>query len=100
MRTSPVAKVLRVTTFVVFLIAGVSLVVMELWNALLPDLFGWQPISYVQGVGILILSRILFGGFRGGAGPAWHWKRRMVERWHRMTPDERQTFRQALRSRA
>ena len=100
MRRNPVTKVLRVTTFSVLLIAGVSLVVMELWNALLPGLFGWQPISYVQAMGILVLSRILFGGFRGGGGPAWRWRRRMLERWHRMTPEERQTFRQGLRGRA
>jgi len=100
MRRNPVTKVLRVTTFAVLLIAGVGLVVMELWNAVLPDLFGWQPISYVQAMGILVLSRILFGGFRGGGGPARRWRRRMLERWHHMTPEERRTFRQGLRSRA
>jgi len=72
-------------------------VVMLLWNWLLPGLFGWRTLGFWQAVGILALCRILFGshGFRGprssGAGP------RMVERWGRMTPEEREKFRQAIR---
>jgi hypothetical protein len=42
-----------------------GLVVMSLWNWLMPTLFGWHVISYWQALGLLILSKILFGGFRG-----------------------------------
>ena len=41
-------------------------VVQHLWNWLLPELFGWRQITFWQAVGLLALSRILFGG--GGFG--------------------------------
>ncbi|HZD95969.1 MAG TPA: hypothetical protein VE133_17035 [Candidatus Sulfotelmatobacter sp.] len=74
-------------------------VVMHLWNWLLPALFGWRQITFWQAVGLLALCRILFGshGFRGG--PRSHFRRRMAERWERMTPEEREKFRQSFRGR-
>ena len=41
-------------------------VVMWLWNRLLPGLFGFKLISYWQGVGLVILARLLFGSFGHG----------------------------------
>ncbi len=43
-------------------------IIMWLWNGLMPDIFGLTEINYWQGVGLLILSKILFGGFGGGNG--------------------------------
>jgi len=74
-----------------------GLIVMALWNALLPDLFGWPRLGFWQGLGLLVLSRILFGGWRGGAASRIHWRRRMRERWERMTPEEREKLRQGMR---
>jgi hypothetical protein len=37
--------------------------VMYLWNILLPGLFGIASINYWQSAGLIILSRLLFGGF-------------------------------------
>src|SRR5262249_40603247 len=93
-------KVIKVMLFVVLFIAIFSFVVMMLWNWLTPALFGWQPVSYWQAAAILILSRILFGGFHGRGGPPWHWRRRMMEHWEQMTPEEREKFRQGLQSRS
>lgn len=71
-------------------IAVVTGVVMVLWNALLPDLFaGVSPIGYWQALGVLVLSRLLFGGFRGGCHGRWH-KRR--EQWEALSPEEREQF--------
>ena len=93
-------KALKVAVLIIALIAVVGFVVMQLWNWLLPTLLGWPAISYLQATGILILTRILFGGFRGGSGgPGWHWRQRMLERWERMTPEEREKFRQGVRGR-
>lgn len=50
---------------VLFVTVG-GFVVRGLWNWLLPDLFGWPQISFWQGLGLLALSRILFGGIGGG----------------------------------
>jgi hypothetical protein len=35
---------------------------MRLWNALLPELFGWRQVTFWQALGLLVLCRILFGG--------------------------------------
>lgn len=48
-------------------IAALSYVVMLLWNNVVISLAdGIHAIDYCHAVGLLILSRILFGGFRGG----------------------------------
>lgn len=41
-------------------------VVMLLWNAVLPALLSVRSISYWQSVGLLVLARILVGGFGHG----------------------------------
>src|SRR5436309_1648185 len=78
---------------VAVVIAGVlGLVVMTLWNWLVPMLFGARSITFVQAIGLLVLSKILFGGFRGAPGMGGPWRHRMRERWARMTPEERDRF--------
>ena len=42
--------------------------VMHLWNWLLPPLFGWHLITFWQALGLLLLSRILFGSWGPGGG--------------------------------
>jgi len=73
--------------------------VQALWNWLMPALFGLHVITIWQAVGILILSKILFGGFRGGSRGGWGSRRRIIERWEKMTPEEREKFRQSMRGR-
>jgi len=78
-------------------------VVMRLWNWLLPSLFGWRQITFWQGLGLLALCRILFGSWGGHGSPRSNIRRRMKERmderWGRMTPEEREKFRQSFRGR-
>jgi hypothetical protein len=69
-------------------------VVMHLWNWLLPALFGLKTITFWQALGLLVLARILFGGL-GHHGN----DRSKGRRWQRMTPDEREKFRQNMRAR-
>lgn len=76
-----------------------GLAVMALWNWLVPAIFGWKAITYWQALGLLVLTRTLFGGFRGRAG-GMAWRHRMGERWERMTPEEREKMRELLLSRA
>ncbi len=73
-------------------------IVMRLWNWLLPGLFGWKLITFWQALGLLVLCRILFGGFRlGGPGsPRSRLRQRMAERWEKMTPEEREKCRQGF----
>jgi len=76
---------------VVLVIAAVlGAVVMALWNWIMPGLyFGISSIDYWHALGLLVLSRILFGGFRGHGG--WH-ERHKWQRWQAMTPQEREQF--------
>ena len=76
--------------FVLFIALG-GAVVMQLWNWLLPPLFGLPQVTFWQALGLLALCRILFGGFGR------HGLHRPDSR--RRTPEERERFRQALRER-
>jgi hypothetical protein len=66
--------------------------VMLLWNAVVPAIFvGSRSLDYPHALGLLVLSRILFGGFRGRGG--WH-GRRHWRRWQAMTPEERAEYKE------
>jgi len=92
-------RIVKFGLFAIVFLAVFTYIVMSLWNWLMPALFGWHVITYWQALGILILSKILFGGFRHGSHGRWHWKRRMMERWEHMTPEEREKFRASMRGR-
>jgi len=90
----------RMLRFGLFGLAGVAVfgfVMMSLWNWLMPALFGLPPIGFWQALGLLVLARVLFGGFRGGPTRHMRWRHRMKERWEQMTPEERERFREGLR---
>ena len=89
MKGRRVIRVLKIIFFVVVAVALFGLVVMQLWNWLMPDIFGLRAITFWQALGLLVLSKILLGGFRGGRGGKMFWRRRMMERWEKMTPEER-----------
>ena len=77
-------------------------VVMLLWNALLPAVLGVGTITFWQALGILILSKILFGGFSGGHG---HHRshhggmHNMRGKWMHLNPEEREKMKTEWRSR-
>jgi len=88
---------LKILLLVAAGIALVGAVVMLLWNALLPGLFGWPAITFWQALGLLVLTRILIGGLRGRWGGGDHWRARMAARWERMSDEERARFRAGMR---
>jgi len=88
---------LKVLLLVTLAATVFSFVVMWLWNWLMPAVFGLHVVSFWQALGLLVLSRILFGGFRGRPGFGKHWRQRMTERWEQMTPEEREKFRAGMR---
>ena len=68
-------------------------IVMKLWNALLPEIIGVREVSIWQAIGLLVLSRILFGGWgkfgRHHSGPqSAMWRRK----WHAMSDEEKEVF--------
>lgn len=77
--------------------AGFGAVVMVLWNWLMPLLFGLVTINFWQALGMLLLARILFGGF--GFGKRMNHKMHhpghqnpMKEKWMKMSPEQRMEF--------
>jgi hypothetical protein len=97
MRRYRFLRVLKIALLGSLAIGAVSFVVMCLWNALMPSIFAVRAISFWQALGLLVLSKVLFGGFRpaGGGGP--RWRQRLFERWEQMTPEEREKFQQGIR---
>ena len=82
-------KCLAMIPLVLAGIAALGYVVMLLWNWLLPALFdGTHEINYFQAVGVLVLSKILFG-MRGHGSCHQRWHR---HRWEHMSPEEREKF--------
>lgn len=77
--------------FLLFIALG-GTVVLQLWNWLLPSIFGWRQITFWEALGLLALCRILFGGL-GGRGLSSSRVR------GRMSPEDRERFRKGLRGR-
>ena len=90
-------RILKIALFATVAVAVISFVVMSLWNVLMPGVFGIRAISFWQALGLLVLCKILFGGFRPYGGGGSRWRRRMAERWEHMTPEEREKFKQGMR---
>jgi hypothetical protein len=86
---------------VIAAVAFFGWIVQSLWNWLIPAIVGWRPITFLQAIGLLLLCKILFGGFRGKGGMhgGMHWRHRLGERWEKMSPEEQEKFRQAWRGR-
>lgn len=98
-----IEMLLRVVLILLIVIAGFGRGVYHLWNWLMPTLFKLPAVTFWQAVGLLSLSWLLFGGWRGfpGAGPRLRgpWRRRMDGRWEKMTPEERAKFIEGMRGR-
>ena len=83
-------------------IAGLFLlpyIVMLLWNGILPEIIGVKTITYWQAVGIFILCKLLFGGFKGG-GNHHHKKHQMMKRHFKNccnNNDNKSSMKEALR---
>ncbi len=99
MKRNWILRALKIAALAIAAVIVFSFVVMSLWNWLMPAVFGFRMIGFWQAVGLLILSRILFGGFRGRPGHSMGWRHRMMARWEQMTPEERDKFRQGIRHR-
>ena len=104
MRGNCFARGLKIAFFVALAIVGMGFLVMLLWNWLIPDIFSGPKIHFGQALGILVLSKILFGGFKGGGswgrrescgsygGGKHYWKEKMEAKMANMTPEEREKF--------
>ena len=86
------------STVYVAVLAAFGLIFMLLWNAIIPVVFNLPPLKYFQAIGILILARLLFGGFHKPWDHHHHWTP-LREKWSKMTPEEREVYFRKLRNR-
>ena len=90
---------LPIIFFGIVWLGTMGLVIVCLWNLLIPTVLGLPAISFWQALGLFLLSRVLFGRFGG-----WGWSRMRKARFVRglkdLTPEERERFDRAMRPRA
>jgi len=87
---------LAIVGFAAFVAVG-GYVVQQLWNWLMPAIFGLRTLTFWQSLGLLALCRILFGGFKGHGSGRRVFGRKAGERWDHMSLEERDRFRQGMR---
>ncbi len=90
----------------VIFIAFAGYVTMWLWNAILPDVLRVSEITFFQALGLLLLARLLFGGFRrhggfykGGGHTTTQRGQFMRDKWANMSDEERALFKQQWKER-
>ena len=98
MRSKRPVRIVKFAVFAVAAVAVVGFLVMSLWNWLMPAVFGLRPIGFWQSLGLFLLGKLLLGGIQPTPGRHSGWRRRMLERWEQMTPEERERFREAVRA--
>lgn len=79
--------------------AAASLAILWLWNNLMPDICGFETISYLQALGLFFLGQLLTAGFIFGCfliggllhtfGSRHH---HLPNHWHEMSAQERHDF--------
>lgn len=96
----------RRIVFFLFLVIGIfsiSAIVMFLWNWILPTISPLTAITYWQAMGLLVLCRILFGGFNFHRHHREHRPPFMQtaarEKFMNMTEEEKQEFKNQWKSR-
>jgi len=89
-------KIGKVLRFFAIGTLALGLIVMWVWNAMIPELFQGPSLTFWQAVGLLVLSHILLRGWgRWRYADGWRrdrWKRRFEEKLASMTPEEREKF--------
>jgi hypothetical protein len=76
-------------------------VVMLLWNSILPAVFGVSTISFWQALGILVLAKILFGGFgcRHGHHRCHGHRHDWNSKWMHLSTEEREKMKEEWKCR-
>jgi len=94
-------KMIFMPFFFIGMAALVIWVLMLLWNWLIPELFGLDAITYWQSAGLLVIAKILFGGFHAGkrgccCGSNKHqhhgWKHKFKHKWAAMSEEDKKRW--------
>jgi len=88
-------KALLIPLAFVLFIFLFSFIAMYLWNNILPIVIGVHTITFWQTLGIIILARILFGGFPyRHKGPALYAHKNSIrEKWNQLSPEQKEKIR-------
>jgi hypothetical protein len=96
---------IKIGIFAGLAIAALGTITMLLWNWLIPEIFAGPVITLCEALGILLLSKILFGSWKCGWGCHSHcyggkchsgkhsyWKNKMEQRIKNMSSEEKEKF--------
>jgi len=91
-RFSPSVKMWRraallIPLFIIGAVLLTGLIVMTLWNGIMPEVFGLGILSIWQAIGLFILARFLFGRSKGSE----RWRRRHHYAYCKVQVDEGST---------
>ena len=93
-----VKKALFIPLIVAVAVFIMGSAVMLLWNAIIPSVFHLDQISFWQAIGLLLLAKILFGGFHGHHSRFGKWGH-MNSRCNHMSDEERLKLREEWKKR-
>lgn len=86
--------------FFLALFFAASAAVMLLWNFILPTIFvGVGFLNFPKAMGLLVLCRLLFGGFRGPSNRGKHHRNQWKEKFQNMSDEEKNQFKNEWRNR-
>jgi hypothetical protein len=98
-----IKKIIGFSLLGILAVALLGYTVMFLWNHVLVTVISVSVINFWQAMGILVLSKILFGGFNSRSRcsncKSGHWKNEMKEKWQGMSEEERDKIKEEWRNR-
>ncbi len=99
MKRTCTKKCLLWVPFGVAILAAVVFILMQLWNWLMPDIFGVTTINFWQAAGLMLMTKILFGIWGGGKKGRCCKNHRPDFMQDNMSEEDRNKFKRAFKSR-
>jgi predicted tellurium resistance membrane protein TerC len=99
MNKSKTATVIKYVFIGILAAVAFGAVLMLLWNWLVPDIFGGPQLTLLQAIGLLVLSKLLFGGLgnRSSSHKKEMWKKHYESKLSKMNSEEREKFKESLK---
>ena len=85
-------KFIAVPVFIVAILFILSFVVMHLWNFSIAKAANLNEINFWQAMGLLVLSKILFGFGMGGRRKPWMNRKKWYEKAPPFTEEQKEAF--------
>lgn len=99
-RAPSLVKGVFVLTMMALFVFVLGNVIVFLWNNILVEAVGVKPLTFWKAIGLFVLTRILFGGFKSGPRSSWGRRgRSRKEKWRGMSEEERAAFKSKWKER-